>query len=72
MKRKIKLWHAAPPPFNLDARPGLQPAVSRQYARWCKEHHESTQEERKAAYAEIYGKLRPNFPSHRELAERRV
>jgi len=66
-KTKVISWHDAPPPFNQDARPGLGPAVSREYFRWCKENPSSTQEQRKGIYATIHGRLQPSFPSYAEM-----
>jgi hypothetical protein len=55
------------PILNLDARKGLGPAVSKQYALYCEMHPDATQEERKEAYAKIHAELLPHFPSYREL-----
>lgn len=63
----MKSIYDAPPPFNPDARPGIGAAVSRQYDKWCDDHPDATQEDRKRAYAEIYEDLRPKFPSYREM-----
>ena len=60
-------WHEnPPPPFNLDARPGLADAVSKAHQEWCEEHPDITREERAAAYRQTYDRMRPSFPSHRE------
>lgn len=57
------------PILNLDARKGLGDAVSKQYALFCDMNPESTQEERKEAYATIHAELLPHFPSYRELQD---
>ena len=58
-----------PAPFNPDARPGLGNAVSAEYEKWCDSHPNSTQNDRKAAYAMIHEKLRPKFPSYGEMRQ---
>jgi len=60
------------PIINLDARKGLQPAVSKQYALFCEMNPRATQEERKVAYATIYDELRPHFKSYAEKANEKA
>jgi len=59
--------HDSPPPFNENARPGLGKAVLKAYAEWCEEHINATQDERKAAYAMLYIRLRSLYPSYKEM-----
>lgn len=56
-----------PRAFNLDARPGLQRAVSAQYEIFCEEFPDSTQEERRQVYDDIYKRLEWQFPTYREI-----
>ena len=57
--------------FNADARPGLAEAVSKEYAEYCESDEAPKEmganEERAAKYREIYERLKPHFPTHREL-----
>lgn len=58
-----------PAPFNPEARPGLQKAVSDKHAQWCEEHPGVSNAARKAAYAVTYMSLRSKFPSVGELSK---
>jgi hypothetical protein len=56
-----------PTPFNPDYRPGYGAALSLAYRNWCRFHPESTQEDRRVAYAELAKQLETDFPKHGEI-----
>lgn len=61
------LHRMAPAPFNPDScGEAYGKAVSQAYAEWCEAHPDSTQEGRKAAYAELSDQIAPRFPTARE------
>lgn len=53
--------------LNPDARPGYGKALSKAYTEWCEKHEDSTQEERKQAYADLAEQIKEKFPTWREL-----
>lgn len=62
--------HDAPAPFNPDYRPGISEALSAAHGEWCEANPDVTQEERRQAFKETQDRLRPNFPSIREMQEK--
>jgi hypothetical protein len=64
----FEYMHKNPPkPFNMEARPGLADAVSKQYALYCERYPDATKEERKKFYAETREGLKDKYPTYAEL-----
>ena len=62
-----KLHQNPPEPFNPSFRPGFGDALSQHYHIWCQGHEDSTQEERKLAYATLADKLAKIYPTIAEI-----
>jgi len=58
-----------PAPFNPLYRKGLGEAVSAKYGQWCDANPDSTQNDRRNAYAIIHSELEPKFPSCGEMGK---
>jgi len=71
MKKKFTMeaLQVAPPPFNMEARPGLDKAISSRYAEFCALNPCASQEERRDEYQYLYETLRVLFPSYKEMEE---
>ena len=52
----------SPLPFNKEYRPGLGEKISERYGKYCEDHPDATQAQRKLFYGFIAEKLKPDFP----------
>ena len=59
--------HNAPPPFNLEFRPGFSKALSKYYSEWSENNKEHSRETGMIKHAELVSQLVSKFPSLREL-----